>query len=399
MFMGLLEQEKKTLVRDSLRQAVDGLLESLRNTVFLLVAINVFSAPDWQSSLISQSHFIGLLLSFVITPALEKKSRKAGLILFSLSAPGGLLLIFSSFSQSGWVFSLAVTLSVSFCALRIPFFTGIYAENYQPHRRARLMSIGTILMLLVSIISNYIFGELLDRDLQWFRIINLFSGILLLLNGWTLLRLPGEVHPRKSKEPFWHSLKLLYRHRIFGWIILAWSILGFANLWTLPLRTVYLGDPQRGLGLPPSQVLLILGIIPGIIRMVFSLIWAQIYDRMSFITMRLLINFFLITGILLFFQTPDIHWITLGSALISVALAGSPFIWNLWVTRIAPPEEIRRYMSVHTFMAGIRGILAPMAAFAFIRHYSILQVGKISLILGIFASLMFLPLISRKRRF
>jgi hypothetical protein len=34
--------------------------------------------------------------------------------------------------------------------------------------------------------------------------------------------------------------------------------------------------------------------------------------------------------------------------------------WSLWVTKIAPPGQVADYMSVHTFMTGVRGLLAPM---------------------------------------
>lgn len=391
--------EKKTLFSDSLRQGVDGTLDTLRNSVFLLVALKLFHAADWESSLISQAPFIGMLLSLFFTPFLENRFKRTGLVLMLLSIPGAFFLALSAWSDNSLIYALGITFSGIFLFLRVPFFTGLYSENYQSHRRARLLSLGTLLFLLASTATNFIFGEMLDHSLTWFRWI--FSGcaLLILANGFSLLKVPGELRPRKEKEPFWRSLSLIWKDKKFGLIVCAWFLLGFANLWSLPLRTVYLADPNRGLGLAPSQVLLILGVIPGIVRILFNFIWAHIYDRLSFLGMRLLINLFMSLGILIFFQTEQIQWITLGSVLFNIALAGSPFIWNLWVTRLAPANEVRKYMSVHTFMAGLRGIIGPVAGFAFISSHSIARVGQISFALALIASLMLLPLLSKKHRF
>jgi len=395
----LTELEKKTLFSDSMRQAVDGTIETLKVSIFLLVAINLFDAQDWQSSLISQSFFIGMLLSLFFTPLLENHFSRSGRVLFILSLPSGLALILTAWAQNPVFYSVSIMFSGLFLSLRVPFFTGLYSENYQAHRRARLMSVGALLFLFATTLTNFIFGKILDISLDYYRYIFPVCGFLVIINGISLLFVPGSLPEKSTRQPFWMSLNLLWKNWKFGLILSSWFLLGFSNLWSLPLRTVYLADPERGLGWTPSTVLLVLGVIPGCVKIIFNFIWAHLYDKLPFVWTRILINVFLVTGIFVFFRTESIFWITTGSILMNIALAGSPFIWNLWVTRIAPQDEVRKYMSVHTFMAGLRGVIAPVVGFGFIMSHSIQQVGSISFLMGLLGSLLLIPLTSRKHLF
>jgi hypothetical protein len=53
-----------------------------------------------------------------------------------------------------------------------------------------------------------------------------------------------------------------------------------------------------------------------------------------------------------------------------LANAGGNVTWGLWVTKLAPKHAVAEYMSVHTFLTGVRGLLAPMIAFAAIEVMS-----------------------------
>ena len=49
--------------------------------------------------------------------------------------------------------------------------------------------------------------------------------------------------------------------------------------------------------------------------------------------------------------------------MIRIGNGGGDVAWGLWVTKFAPPEQVADDMSVHTFFTGLRGVLAPVAAF------------------------------------
>ncbi len=179
----------------------------------------------------------------------------------------------------------------------------------------------------------------------------------------------------------------------------SWFLMGFANLWTLPLRVVYLAESDRGLGLSALTVSVMMGIIPNAIKITMNRVWAGLFDRIGLIHYRILVNVFIGTGILLFFSTRNLIVVHIGNILINVGLAGSPFIWNLWVNKVAPEGESHRYMSVHTFLAGVRGILAPFLGFSFIQSYSLAAIGYTSAGLVLTSILLLIPLISSFRSF
>jgi hypothetical protein len=80
-----------------------------------------------------------------------------------------------------------------------------------------------------------------------------------------------------------------------------------------------------------------------------------------------------------------------GAIIYGVATAGGDVAWSLWVTKLAPPDRVADYMSVHTFFTGLRGVFAPTAAFALIGALSVQALGWISAGLILLASLLLLP--------
>jgi MFS family permease len=67
-------------------------------------------------------------------------------------------------------------------------------------------------------------------------------------------------------------------------------------------------------------------------------------------------------------------WVT-GMALFGIANAGGNVTWSLWVTKLAPPDAVAEYMSVHTFFTGLRGLFSPFIAFYLIQHISFSTLG------------------------
>ena len=81
-----------------------------------------------------------------------------------------------------------------------------------------------------------------------------------------------------------------------------------------------------------------------------------------------------------------------------VSAAGGDVAWSLWVTKFAPPERVADYMSVHTFLTGVRGVLAPVLAFSVVAHVSLVTLAIVSAGLIVLASLMLVPEIKFGRR-
>jgi MFS family permease len=73
-------------------------------------------------------------------------------------------------------------------------------------------------------------------------------------------------------------------------------------------------------------------------------------------------------------------------ALTGLSLAGGNVAWALFVTKLAPEHAVAEYMSVHTFLTGIRGVAAPFLAYLMITHWSFATMAWICAALVIVAS-------------
>jgi MFS family permease len=78
--------------------------------------------------------------------------------------------------------------------------------------------------------------------------------------------------------------------------------------------------------------------------------------------------------------------------------AGGDVAWSLWVTKFAPPERVADYMSVHTFLTGVRGVLAPLVAFAVASPASLNLLATVSVALIVAATLILVPEIKFGRK-
>lgn len=394
----MTEVDKKAFRIDSLRQSADGILQPAIDSVFLVVAIRFFAVGDFWTGLIASSNFIGFLLSAPLTGLLNRTGIRRSQILASLTALAALSMGIAAISPSGILFALSVAVSSAAVHLRQPFFTDLYGELYPRDKRAKMIALGLRLNLLLALAMGFLYGWILDEDLgNWRWIISLCAFVL--AGGSILLsRLPGKrVIPRG--DAWWQAMAIPFRNPVFLYVQTSWMLVGFGNLWTLPLRAVYLAEKERGLGLSPGTVTLILVIIPVAVRLIFNPLWARLYQKLSFPALRLSINLFFMTSVPLYFVSDRLGVIILASVLFGMGTSGTPFIWQLWVTRIVPQSETRIYQSAHAFLAGVRGVIAPFVGFAVLQGLTFRTMGFISALLTLLASAMMLPLLRKDRIF
>ena len=391
-------EEQRAFRIDTYRQAADGIFQPLIDSILMIVAIRYFAVGDVWKGLISASGFIGFFLTAPLTGLLNRTGIPRSRILLMLTALAALAMTAGTVSGSGVVFAVSVAIALAAVHLRQPFFTDLYSELYPPNRRAKLISLGLRLNLTLSVGMGFLYGRLLDFRLENWRWITGFSIIVFLSAVVLLGRLPGA-RPVPRKDRWWQALALPFRNPVFVYVQISWMLIGFGNLWTLPLKVVYLTEQERGLGLSPMTITLILVIIPTVIKLIFNPLWARLYQKLSFPAFRISINFFYMVSMLLYFLTDRISVIVLASILFGIGTSGSPFIWQLWVTRIARPDETRIYQSAHAFLAGFRGILAPFIGFAVLPLTSFRSMGFISAALALLATLMIFPLLRKDRRF
>ena len=90
----------------------------------------------------------------------------------------------------------------------------------------------------------------------------------------------------------WQNLSLIWQDRFFGYLLVAWMLLGFGNLITLPIRIEYLADPKYGINASNTTISILMLVIPACTRIISTPLWSRLFDRASLITNRNILNLF-----------------------------------------------------------------------------------------------------------
>jgi hypothetical protein len=289
------------------------------------------------------------------------------------------------------VFVLASVVALSAAGALIPLLTQIYQDNYPESGRGRYFARTFMIRILSAAAFSWVGGVLLAADIRNFRILLVLFALALAGSAWCLSQIPSNpLEPAADRHPL-RAFRSVRDDRIFRVTLASWMFMGFANLVMLPLRVEYLANPRYGLALDPNQIALLTGVVPNLARMAMTPIWGRLFDRANFFVLRMCLNAGFALGIVSFFTTDSLLGLTLSAVTFGVSAAGGDVAWSLWVTKVAPPARVADYMSVHTFLTGVRALTAPMLAFAVVTHYSMSAMGWTSAgAIGI-ATLMLLP--------
>lgn len=387
----LSENSTRTFRLDLLRGMFRGVLTSGTQTFGLFIAIRYFNANDICKSLIGAAPFIGMLLSLLLVYYASRTQWKNSTWGGLSAAVCGVFLLTAAFTTSLWSYTVAVVLGFAFLTALLPFLTAIYHDNYPANRRGAFYSRAVIVTVVVSACSGFLGSSWLDQDLRNYQWILIFLGLAGLGKAYAIYLMPSQ---KMEDSDYAHPLgnfRLIFEDRSFGYILLTWFIMGFANLWVLPLRVDYLTSSVYGIEGSALFVATIITIIPDTMRAISLPFLAKLFDEINFIVLRMFLNVTFAVGIGLFFLTREPWVIALGSALIGIAFGGGTIAWNLWVTKYAPPGKVAAYMSVHVGLTGIRGTLGPMVGFWAVSHIGPTNIGLVSFAMMILATVMLVP--------
>lgn len=360
---------RRTFYFELWRAGAAGVLETAGTTFLLLIAVRWFEAGSLPKAIVAASGSVGLLVSplvvYGVTVAGWTTARAAagilalGALSFLLSAAWLRLPVFAACSMLGMASSSAI----------IPLLTQIYQENYPVSARGRLFSRTVMVRIAVSALFAKLAGDFLTHDFQHFRwLLMVFAGTLALAGG-CLSRCPSRpIRPDQTGHP-WRAWRYVLQDRLFRRVLVSWMLLGFGNLMMLPLRVEYLANPRYNLALSAARIALLTSIIPNLSRLALNPLWGYLFDRINFFLLRSILNLGFALGILTFFLNDTLPGLVLAALVFGVSSAGGDVAWSLWVTKFAPPDRVADYMSVHAFLTGVRGVLAPACAFYFSNHF------------------------------
>jgi len=376
---------------EALRAIASGIIETASATFLLIIAVRWFEAGAFAKGCIAAGSGLGYLLSPVVVSFVKHLRLPATQAAARLAFAGGIAMAAAAAVPLLPVFTVASVVALASAGALIPLLTQVYQDNYPPDTRGRLFSRTVMIRIIAAATFSFGAGRLLSADIAMFRVLLVIFSLALLFAAWCLMKIPSNaLASTGSVNPF-RMFYAVREDRVFRATLISWMFMGFANLMMLPLRVEYLANPKYGLALRPDMIAILTGVVPNVARLIMSPIWGRLFDRANFFVLRMGLNLGFALGIVSFFMSDSTLGLMLAAVTFGVSTAGGDVAWSLWVTKIAPPDRVADYMSVHTFFTGLRGMVAPMVGFALVEHYSMLGMGWVAAGCILAATLMLLP--------
>jgi hypothetical protein len=375
-----------TYFYECLRAPAAGIIETAAQTFLLLIAVRVLAAGPTAKALIAGSTSVGFLLSLVLVNVAAKHGWTPTLTVSRFWILGALCFGV----MAAWpVLPVVVTgsmVAMATLSMSVPLMTQVYNDNYDDADRGRRFSRTLMARVIVAAAFSQAAGWALSRDITLYRVLLFVYAGAFLHSALCVRRIPATaLHDTGNENPF-SAFQHVARDRRFRVTLISWMLLGFANLMMVPLRVEYLANAKYGLALSPATIALVVGVVPNVARLVMSPIWGWLFDHVNFFALRVAVNVGFALGIVTFFTSDSLPGLLLGGLFYGVSNAGGDVSWSLWVTKIAPSRHVAEYMSVHTFLTGLRGLVAPLVAFHAVVSFTPAQVGLCSAVLIVIAS-------------
>lgn len=366
---------------DRIKAPFYGILEAGWNTFALVIAIRYFDASETHKAFVAGAGPIGFLLApltLFIAAQLKARPSLACAVVFAGAA---VLLLGASLVHTLLFFTLFAVTSQMAAVQHGPLMLQIYTENYTAKERGSRMTVPFILTAAFSIIFSYAGGLILDWRISAYPLIFIVMLVAALTSAWACWRMPSSPLSRDHIGNPWQNFSLIWKDRFFGFLLGSWMLLGLGNLIALPVRVDYLANPKFGINADNTTIAVIMMVIPAIVRILSTKMWGVFFDRLHFVTTRNLLNLFFLLSIGLFFFSTNLIMLGIAMAFQGMAMGGGKIFWSLWVTKIAPDEQVSSYMSIHMALTGLRGTMAPFLGYWILSQSSPAAVAVIGMTL------------------
>jgi hypothetical protein len=293
--------------------------------------------------------------------------------------------------------------------------TRLWRLNYPGSHRARILARFAVWQVLVAVVTTGLIGTYLDGavhlklgtliDVEWdlgwlpqagsagaYQLLFPAAGVLALLSAWFYRGMPvrreGEVleqaQARRREADQAHDTEASYS--LPGWFqtLRAGVILGMGEAIRLlksdgPFRRYMTWQMIAGSGTMMLEVPLILilkerfgvryaagaallTVVPQIVLIVFTPMWAGLFDRWPLLRFRLVHMSAWIASRLMLgvgFWLQSLALVAVGLGLGGLALAGGRFSWQLGHMAFAKSHNDATYMGIHQALTGVRGLFTP----------------------------------------
>ena len=368
-----------------------GVLETAGSTFLLVIAVRHYDAGALAKALVAGGGSLGLLLSPLVVSQVTALNWPISRAASRLLALGAAAFFLAALVPRLPVFVIASVLGMAASAAVIPLLTQMYQENYPEQERGRRFSRTVMIRIATAAAFSKLAGDALSGHLEDFAWLLVLFGGALAFASFCLSRCPTRPLSRDGGSHPLRAARFVRTDALFRRTLICWMLMGFANLMMQPLRVEYLASPAYHLRAAVGTIALLTGVIPNLARLALSPVWGYLFDRMNFFALRVTLNFGFAIGICAFFMSNTVPGMVAGAIVFGISNAGGDVAWSLWVTKFAPPDRVADYMSVHTALTGVRGVLAPVCAFYLASRLPLGVLALLSIGLIVAASALLVP--------
>lgn len=393
------DQQERTFRLEVLRALPAGFIDTAATSFVIFFAIQVFDMHWSIKAAMLAASSVGQLCSLFIVQIARRLGRPVNTLaacIWLLSFTGFAIASMSG-KQANLYFVGCVIASISL-GMSAPLTAQIYRKHYSSNKRGRLFSITSLIRAGAAGGISWLIGSWLkSRGNDFSPLFWGYAVACLMMAGCVMLMAPVVLR-QTVRLKWFDAFRHVSEDAPFRKLLIVWMVFGFGNLVSLALFVEYITNPLYGYNYGPKNVGLITGTVPMLAFIVFVVPWGMVFDRLPFYTVRALVNVFFILGILIYYLGSGFTALCIGIALHGIARSGGEIIWTLWVTKFANSDKVVEYMSVHTFLTGARGVIAPFIAFMVAAYSSPSWVAWISAGLIFISTLTIFPEILEENR-
>ncbi len=358
------DQQERTFRLEVVRALPAGFIDTAATSFVIFFAIQVFDMHWAVKAAMLAASSVGQLCSLFIVQIARRLGRPVNTLaaciwLFSF-------LGFALASMSGKhaiLYFVGCVIAFICLGMSAPLTAQIYQKHYASNKRGRLFSTTSLIRAGVAGAVSWFIGSWLKSRGNDFSPLFWGYAVACLVMAGCVLAMAPVVLRQTVRLKWFDAFRHVSEDAPFRKLLIVWMVFGFGNLVSLALFVEYITNPLYGYNYGPKNVGLITGTVPMVAFIVFVVPWGTLFDRLPFYTVRSLVNVFFILGILIYYLGSGFMSLCTGIALHGIARAGGEIIWTLWVTKFANSDKVVEYMSVHTFLTGARGVIAPFIAF------------------------------------
>ncbi|HEY6227828.1 MAG TPA: hypothetical protein VI282_11965, partial [Verrucomicrobiae bacterium] len=252
--MRLAEKTAITFRHERWRAVSAGILETAANTFLLIIAVRWFHAGSTSKALVAGGGSFGLFLTPIVVTQVARSGWTASKAAAALAIFGAALFVLMAALPVLPLFVVGSLLGMAAASGAVPLFTHIYHENYPEKERGQLFSSTVMIRIATAAVFSEMAGRFLFANISYFRWLLIIFAAAFAFAAYHLKRCPSSPIPHDEGAHPFRALRFVKTDRVLRMTLIAWMLMGLANLMMLPMRVEYLANPKYGLNLSVVEV-------------------------------------------------------------------------------------------------------------------------------------------------